>query len=118
MRAGHADQDEVTVLDKGHLVHQDLGRLLVRVIVAEGLEVVPAREPGRGGLHAGQIEWLAHPPHERLGKRAAPARELIQVTTRDGAMPRVETMGHGIDGQDVDVRRQRVVDPATDGLGR
>ena len=92
--------------------------LLIWIIVAEGLEVVHPREPACRGLHAGQIQWLAHPPHERLGKRAAPARQLIQVAARHRAMSRMKAMRHRVHGENVNVGWQGVVDPAAKGFSR
>ena len=67
------------------LLDEDVGRLLLGVVVAERLEVVHAGEARRRLLHAIEIERFLHPPHERFRKRAPASRDLIEVAARDGA---------------------------------
>src|SRR5688500_15205019 len=71
-----------------------------------------AGEASGGLLHTIEIERLLHPPHERLGERRSPSRYLIQVASCECGVPRVKAMRDAVDGEDVDVRWQIVVDGA------
>ena len=56
-----------------------------------------------------QVEWVPDPPDERLAKRAAPARDLVQVAATEGRVARVELPRDDARAQHDDVGRQLVV---------
>ena len=57
------------------------------------------------------VQPLLDPPHVWLEERALAACDLIEVAARHGVVPGVEPMRHPVDRPDIDVVRQRVVDP-------
>ena len=87
------------------------GRLLLGIVVGERREVLHAGERGGAGAHLTHVERIAHPPHERLGERGAPPRDLVQVAAGGGVVAGVEPVRHDLDAADVDVGGQRLVDP-------
>ena len=64
------------------------------------------------------VNRLAHPPHERLRERGAPPGDLIEIPARHGVVARVKSVRHDGRRQDVDVRRQLVVQAPPERLGR
>ena len=64
----------------------------------------------RGSLpHRADVERLLDPPHERLAERRPAPRDLVDVAARHRVVSRVETVRHFVDGDDVDVGGQLVV---------
>ena len=90
----------------------------IRVIVAERLEVVHPRKSRGPIAHAREIEGFLDPPHKRFGKRAAPAGDLIHVAPRHGTMTGMEAVRHRVDGENVNVGREFVIDGPPQRLGR
>jgi hypothetical protein len=111
------DEHQRAVFDDLDPRHLDVGRLFARVVVGEAGEIVKPLEGGRALPHAGHVDRLAHPPHEGLAEGRAAARDLVQVDTRDGVVPRVKAVGHRRERDDVDVGGQFVVDAPSQGLG-
>ena len=87
-----------------------------RVVVGERFEVVQADERGCRLLHRRQVERLLDPPDVRFSERGPASRDVVQVASRSGVVPGVELVRRLLDGDDVDVGRQLVVDSAAQRL--
>src|SRR5439155_26163677 len=85
-------------------------------ICRERLEIAHADERARARTHPRDVERVLDPPDERLRKRGAALGDLIDVAPRHGVVPRVEPMRHLLNREDVDVRRELVVDTPPEDL--
>jgi hypothetical protein len=82
------------------------------------MKVLHADEGMGSQSHPIDVEPISDPPDERLGERRSAERDLIEVTTGDGVMARVETMRHDQCRQDIDVRRQILIQLSQENLAR
>ena len=68
--------------------------------------------------HCRNVQRLFDPPDKRLGEGAPARGDLIEIAPADRGMPGVEAVGHHLNVEDVDVRRQLVVQRAPQRGGR
>ena len=52
---------------------------------------MPAKRAAAWPMRSGR--GFLDPPHERLGERRSPSRDLVEVAARERVMPRVEARG-------------------------
>ena len=109
MRAAHANEDERSGLGDLQRLHVHQRRFRLGVIVRESAEVVHADEERGSFPHRADVERLLDPPDERLAECGPAPRDLVDVAARHGVVARVEAVRHLVDGDDVDVGGQLVV---------
>src|SRR5438874_391376 len=122
MRSLDGDQNQLAFLDELHAVDEDARRprllpFVARVGGGKRAEVAQADDRACSLAHARNLERLLHPPDVAFRERRAAARDLIEVAARDRVVARVKAVRHLRRREDVDVRRQLVVDPPAQRLG-
>ena len=90
--------------------HLDESRIVSLGVLAEAAEVVPAGEEVRGGLHGLRVEAVLDPPDVALAERRAAPRDAVAVDALPGVVARVERPRRRREVEDVDVRREAVVE--------
>jgi len=64
----------------------------------------------RAAGHGRGVEPVFHPPHERLGQGRPPSRDLVEVAASDRRVAGMEAPRRGLQGEQVDVGGQLLVD--------
>ena len=81
-----------------------------RVALAECGEIMTAHNQFGRARHLADLQPVLHPPDIFFAEGRAPRRDLIKVAPRNGVVAGMKTIGGLLDYEDVDVRRQAVVD--------
>src|SRR5207249_4271552 len=104
MRSFYADENEVAVFSDVEPLDEDERRLVLGALLflSERLEVAHAHKRPRRLTHPLDIDLFLDPPDVRFRECRAAARDLIQVTARNGIVTRVEPMRNDVGGQDID----------------
>ena len=110
--------NQIAVLVDFERFDEHLGGLLARVVIRERLKVVDADEVRLPPRACARRRDPPSPTRRTAWRTRCAARDLVDVAARDGVVPRVKPVAHLLDPQDVDVRRQRVVDPPPERFGR
>src|SRR5262245_51684160 len=116
MRSHDAKQDQMFVGRDPAGFDADDRRLPIalRVALAESGEVMTAHDQFSRARHLGDVQPVLHPPDIFFTEGRAPRRDLIKVAPRNGVVAGMKTIGGLFNFEDVDVRRQTVVDGIED----
>src|SRR5215475_7700733 len=116
MRGRDSEEDQMLIGHDFGGFYADDRRLSVafRVAFAESREVMTARNRFSRARHLADVKSVLHPPDVFFSEGRAPRRDLIKIAPRNCAVAGVKTIGGLFDFEDVDVRRQTVVDGVED----
>src|SRR5262245_53121864 len=116
MRGRDSEENQMFVGHDFGGFYADDRRLSVafRVAFAESREVMTAHNRFSRARHLGDVQPILHPPDVFFAEGRAPRRNLIKVAPRNGVVAGVKTIGGLLDFEDVDVRRQTVIDGVED----
>src|SRR4030095_9992924 len=116
MRGLYSEENQMLVGHDFGGFYADDGRLSVpfRVAFAESREVMAAHNRFSRARHLADAKSVLHPPDVFFSEGCAPRRNLIKVAPRNGVVAGMKTIGRLFDFEDVDVRRQTVIDGVED----
>src|SRR5262250_2411055 len=116
MRGRDSEEDQMSVGHDFGGFYADDRRLSVafRVAFAESHEVMTSHNRFSRARHPGDVKSVLHPPDVFFAEGRAPRRDLIKVAPRNGVVAGVKTIGGLFNFEDVDVRRQTVIDGVED----
>src|SRR5262245_17200887 len=116
MRSRNSEQDQMFVGRDPGGFDADYRRLPVSFHIprSESGEVMAAYNRFGRARHPGGIQPVFHPPDVFFAEGRAPRRNLIKIAPRNSVVAGMKTIGGLFDLEDVDVRRQTVVDGVED----